>query len=294
MQPDEQKCTTVYKMVTLYMLTIPQTYPKRAIKLMIELNDCKKWVVAKETGRGGYKHWQIRLATSNPEFFVLEQKKIVTNDGIEQKVTIKKGWLPKNIPEAHCEECNDVWDYERKEGNFWTSEDTDEVRRVRFGKLRPIQRDILAQLNQQGDRQIDVWLDKSGNHGKTWLSQHLYERGEAMVVPRSSCSPEKLSAYVCSAYRGEGIIIIDIPRSRKISPELYESIEELKDGLVFDHRYSGRCRNIRGVKVLIFTNTELDTKKLSHDRWRLHGISKDTNALQGATAHPPRGPPLKG
>nr|DAL02127.1 MAG TPA: Rep protein [Smacoviridae sp.] len=254
----------------IYMLTIPQTVHKRVLKIMIERNDCKRWIIGKETGQEGYKHWQMRLETSNDSFF---------------------DWCKKNVPYAHVEEATDTWEYERKEGKFWSSEDTSEIRSVRFGTPTQKQREIINTARKQSIREVDVWYDPSGNHGKTWLSIHLYELGKAMVVPRASTTAEKLSAYVCSAYRGEEFIILDIPRSRKISPELYEAIEEIKDGLVYDHRYSGRCRNIRGVHVIVFTNNKLDVSKLSHDRWRLHGFGKDTNALKGATAHPPKGTP---
>lgn len=182
-------------------------------------------------------------------------------------------WAKANFPDAHIEEAStERGDYERKSGNFICSTDTREIRQVRFGVLRESQRKILEEVKTQNDRQIDVYLDPVGNHGKTWLTIHLWERGRALVVPRASCTPEKLSAFVCSAYKDEEYIIIDIPRSRKIDTGLYECIEEIKDGLVFDHRYSGRTRNVRGAKIIIFTNTPLDTKKLSHDRWRLHGV----------------------
>lgn len=205
-------------------------------------------------GRNGYRHWQIRLETSNHHFFE---------------------WCQVNLPTAHVEEASaEGGDYERKSGDFISSNDTPQIRSVRFGVLRPAQKKILEEVNDQGDREIDVYLDPNGNHGKTWLSIYLFERGRGLVVPRASTTAEKLSAYVCSAYNGEEYIIIDIPRSRKLTPELYEALEELKDGLVYDHRYHGQCRDIRGAKLIVFTNTELDTKKLSHDRWRLHGIPR--------------------
>ena len=128
-------------------------------------------------------------------------------------------------------------------------------------------------MKTQNVRQIDVYLDKQGNHGKSWLTNYLWEHGKCCSVPRYAITPEKLSAYICSSYRNEGLIIIDIPRSAKINPGLYEEVEAIKDGLVYDPRYHGQCRNIRGVKLIIFTNTELDTKRLSHDRWRLHGVN---------------------
>lgn len=240
-----------------YMLTIPQTYSKTRIgwadiKKILTLNDCKKWIVADETGLGGYKHWQIRLETSNKDFF---------------------DWMKTYFPYSHVEEAEvQKFDYERKEGRYWTSEDTYEIRQCRFGKLNDRQKKVLEDLDTQTVRQVDVWYDPDGSKGKSWLAIHLWEVGKAFVVPRAQCTPEKMSAFVCSAYRGEPYIIIDLPRASKPKETLYEAMEEIKDGLVFDHRYEGKTRDIRGVKLVVFTNHKLELKKLSYDRWRLHGM----------------------
>lgn len=265
-------------MVTTYMLTIPiyqkiewmkeeeknewkikwpplefeRHVSKRELRIMLEKNDCKKWIIGMEEGKNGYKHYQIRLSTSNKGFFY---------------------WASTHITGLHIEEAGtDSFEYERKEGKFWTSDDNNEIRKVRFGKLKENQITIMEKVETQNDREVDVFLDPTGNHGKSWLTIHLWETGKALVVPRASATAEKLSAFVCSAYKGEPYIIIDIPRAQKPTVGLYEAIEELKDGLVFDHRYSGKTRNVRGAKIIIFTNTPLDLKKLSHDRWRVHNV----------------------
>lgn len=260
-------------MTKAYMITMPRdgTYCNtQQVCRMIQENDCKKWIIGREVGRNGYRHWQIRLVSSNHGFFE---------------------WCQINCPTAHVEEAStEQLDYERKSGDFVSSEDTDSIRSVRFGILREPQKKILEEVSDQNDRQIDVYYDPVGNHGKTWLSMYLFERGRALVVPRASTTAEKMSAFVCSAYDREEYIIIDIPRSRKITPELYEALEELKDGLVYDHRYSGRCRNIRGAKIIVFTNSKLDTKCLSHDRWRLHGIPTITMNTDGGLHEPPEPP----
>nr|WDW25865.1 MAG: replication-associated protein [Canine associated porprismacovirus] len=239
-----------------WMVTAPADTHKREIEIMLEENDVKKYVVGRERGRGGYEHWQIRLQTSNKSFF---------------------DWMKANIPKAHCEQAQDTyeaWQYERKDGHFWSSDDTVEIRKVRFGQLTKAQKGIIQTLRSQNDRQVDVWYDPKGNHGKSWLTVHLYETGKALVVPRASTTADKLSAFICSAWKGEEIVIIDIPRASKPTIALYECIEEIKDGLVFDHRYSGRTRNIRGTKIAVFTNHKLDLKQLSNDRWRLHSLSE--------------------
>lgn len=250
-------------MVTHVMGTLPYRdkegrYNAQWIRLIFERYDIKDWVVALEKGKGGYRHYQLRFDISGDYDTFFNTCKLV-------------------IPSLHLEKATNgpyENDYERKEGFFCCSRDTPEILSVRFGRATPIQRDIINMLDTQNDRQVDVWLDPRGNHGKSWLSVHMWERGQALIIPRSATTPEKLSAFVCSAWNGQPYIIIDIPRAQKIDPRLYETIEELKDGLVFDHRYSGRTRNVRGTKVCIFTNTPLDKKKLSHDRWRLHGIEE--------------------
>lgn len=244
-------------MVTHFIMTTPRTQGwKKILKIMLEEWDIHDWIIGMETGKKGYEHAQIRGSLSGDFDTFLK-------------------WHIRNGTNSHIEKSNTgpyESNYERKEGHYWSSIDTVEVRKVRFGTPTNRQTNILRRLDNQSNREVDVWLDPHGNNGKSWLTIHLWEQGKALVVPRSASTPERLSAFVCSAWRGEEIIIIDIPRAQKIDPRLYETIEELKDGLVFDHRYSGKTRNVRGTKILIFTNTPLDTKKLSKDRWRLHGM----------------------
>lgn len=242
-------------MVQTWMLTGPRSISKREIREIFSQCDVKKFIIAKETGKNGYEHWQIRCTASRPDFFE---------------------YVKDQEPRFHVEKANtEDFEYERKEGCYWTSQDTTEIRSVRFGKPNADQRKILKQLKIQGDREIDVYYDPVGSKGKSWLTIHLWETRKALVVPRYSCTPEKLSAFICSAYDGEPNIIIDIPRASKPTAALYETMEEIKDGLVFDPRYSGHTRNIRGAKLLVFTNHKLKLDSLSDDRWKLHGWTKD-------------------
>lgn len=112
-----------------------------------------------------------------------------------------------------------------------------------------------------------VWVDTKGNVGKSWLCGALYERGLACIVPPTIDTVTKMMQWVASGYRGEPYIVIDIPRSWKWSKELYTAVESIKDGLVYDTRYSAKMRNIRGVKVLCLTNETPKLDKLSVDRW---------------------------
>lgn len=228
-----------------YMLTIPD-YPwvKKGLKAFIEHNDIHKWIIAKETGKGGYKHYQVRL-TTGASFESLKQA----------------------FPQAHIEKASEDFSYERKEGNFWSSEDTNAVRKCRYGRLDSNQKRILNRVRHGNDRCISTVYDPRGSLGKSFLCRHLYERGMAFYCPPTIDSVKGIIQFIASGYRKEDIIIIDIPRSWKWSEQLYAGVEAIKDGLIYDTRYSAKIRDIWGVKVLVLTNTMPKLDKLSKDRW---------------------------
>lgn len=209
-------------------------------------NDIHKWIIAKETGKDGYKHWQVRMNVR------------CTFDELKQA-----------FPKAHIEEASDEYGYERKEGNFIQSDDTTEILGVRNGELRDNQRRILVETELTNDRGIVCVVDNRGCSGKTWLAVHLYETGRAFYTPPTITTSQGIIQHVASGYRGEPIVIIDIPRSTRWTNQLYVAVETIKDGLVYDTRYHSTIRNIRGVKVLVFCNTKPNLSKLSSDRWRL-------------------------
>ena len=247
-------------MSQIYMLTAPRDkVHKRAIKEFIKNHDIHRWIIAKETGRGGYEHWQIRLDTCA---------------SFEE--------LKSAFPTAHIEKST-VWcNYERKEGNFIQSDDTTDIRRCRFGKLRPNQQRIIQQLQRQSDRGITVVYDPCGGSGKSFLIRHLFETGRGCYVPPTISSVQGIIQYVASGYRGEPYILIDIPRSTKWNTQVLEGLEAIKDGLVYDTRYHAQMRDIWGVKVLVTTNTMPNLDALSIDRWQI--LDNQGNRLSLQTA----------
>lgn len=209
-------------------------------------NDIHKWIIAKETGNDGYKHWQVRMNTR------------YTFEALKQA-----------FPKAHIEEASEVFDYERKEGQFISSEDRAEQLQARFGELRENQKRILATLDEQDDRGVNVIIDPYGNTGKTWLARHLYNKGKGFYVPPTITDARALIQYVTNGYNGEQYIVIDIARSTRWTNALYVAVETIKDGLVYDARYRTVVRDIHGCKVLVTCNVCPKLDKLSRDRWHL-------------------------
>lgn len=246
-------------MSTNFMLTAPRDkFHKKRLWQMIDELDVHKWLVGFEVGKDGYKHLQVRLN--------------VSKSAIDGFTAIKT-----YLPDAHIEECSDTWEYERKSGRFLSSEDTPEIRAVRFGTPKVIQVDWLDHIKASGDREIVVIYDEEGNHGKSWFVNWLYETGQAFYCPPTVDTVKGLIQWIASGYKGEGIIAIDIPRTWKWSEQLYVAIESIKDGLVYDTRYSSKLRNIRGVKVVCMCNEKPKLDKLSKDRWKIGTVDSTFN-----------------
>lgn len=223
---------------------------------LIEDQDIHKWVVGFEIGKKGKKHLQFRL-------------RMTENDQTAAFAEIKQ-----YLPDAWLAKCSDTWKYERKSGRFLSSDDTAGARNQRFGKPREWQIQCLEYLRTQNDREIDIYVNESGNVGKSWLGSHLWETGKAHVVQAQNTA-KGLIQDCASEFLDNGIrpiLVIDIPRTWKWTDDIYVAIERIKDGLIKDTRYGSRTINIHGTKMLVFCNVAPDKKKLSDDRWRIYHV----------------------
>lgn len=218
------------------------------IKKILELLDIARWVYCVEKGTTEYLHVHLKIKCSE---------------------NISEARLRKLFFPYHVEKSNESDGYLRKKGyiSYESSEDTNEVREVRTGTLYPWQEALVNRVLAQSVRQVTVLYDPDGGIGKTWLSAYLFEKGLALCVPPTLDTVKEMIQYICSLYKNEDIIILDIPRSLKWSVKLSTAIETIKDGLLYDSRYTGKVKHIRGIKVLVFTNHDPPRKMLSEDRW---------------------------
>lgn len=241
----------------IYMITMPwNAASKRMINLYLTKNDIHDWTIGYEVGRDGYRHIHVRL---NARGSFEELQRFFVGCHIEQGST-------------------DDDAYERKDGHFVSSKDTVDVRRCRFGRLRDNQQRVLELLDRQSDRQVLVWIDSTGNVGKSFLTRWLVERGRAYYVPPTVDNVKQIIQWVCAGYQGQPYIVIDIPRSAKWNQSLYTGIEAIKDGIVYDTRYTSKLRDIWGCKILVLTNSKPNLDALSKDRWVIYEEKSTKNA----------------
>ena len=234
--------------MTIYMITMPWcAASKKMIKMYLDRNDIHDWTIGYEVGRDGYRHIHVRL---------------------NARSTFSE--LQCAFRDCHIEEAStgDDW-YERKDGHYISSQDTVDVRKCRFGRLRPNQQRVLQLLDKQSDRGILVWFDHTGGIGKSYFTRWLVERGRAYYVPPTVNDVKQIIQYVCAGYKGQPYIVVDIPRSAQWTQSLYCGLESIKDGIVYDTRYTAKLRDIWGCKILVLTNSLPKLDALSKDRWTI-------------------------
>lgn len=122
------------------------------------------------------------------------------------------------------------------------------------------QKEIIESLEKQNDRQVTWVFDKKGGSGKTELARHLILNNDACYFTNSKT---KDIAY---AYNGEKTVIFDLARSLEDRVN-YQSIEQIKNGLMFSSKYTSVTKIFNKPKVLIMANFMPEMSKLSMDRW---------------------------
>lgn len=242
--------------MSIWMATIPRSETtRRKLRLFFESQDIKVWVYGRETGKHGYKHYQIRfewLDHNNGDAF-----------------DIFKDWFYS----GHLECAKSTgWEYEKKDGQYFCSDDNDKILRRRYGRFTPEQQLILNLANESDDRQVIVWYDNQGRVGKSFFTSAIWERRMGYYIQPSNTA-KGLMQDVASEVINNGkkpIIVIDIPRTWKWTDDLYFAIEKIKDGLIKETRYKSETINIVGTAVIIMCNSMPTVGKLSADRWVIY------------------------
>lgn len=174
--------------------------------------------VAPETGR---RHYQFRGVL----------KTDLSND-----IAISLSALGlRNITPTHVRD----FEYVYKDHDFYCSWD---VWRPEYDLVRNSPRQWQIQLENvpRDDRTIEIIVDEKGNAGKTAWAMYQDYCHRAVYIP-----PLKRGLDLVACVLGKRVsdwYIIDTPRAFEFTDDWACSIEQLKNGYVFDTRYSFRDR----------------------------------------------------
>ena len=140
--------------------------------------------------------------------------------------------------------------------------------------LRPHQQWLVDRAKNQGPRKILFVVDPEGGTGKTTLGMYLCLREKGIRIPASIKSAEDIMAIVMSRQQNTPhvsyYIILDIPRSCKTVEhwgKFLSACEDLKNGHVYDKRYSYKELYTEPPKIIITSNTRPPPDALTSDRF---------------------------
>lgn len=229
--------------VTISRAVVPDI--KQVIEQM-EIIGCERYVIGEEIGKDGFQHWQTRLVLEKGRSWA-QMKEIFKTCG--------------HVTPSHVRNFS----YCEKAGNFYRSWEK-ALGKYSMLELLPWQQQALECLTNQGPRRVTVIIDEHGNHGKTYLRKFLQANHFAEYIP--PMAEWKDLMRVCMAKPGRGYCF-DLPRADTIKQKkgLWMAIESIKDGYLFDDRYTFQEKWIEPPNILVFANEEPPYELLSKDRW---------------------------
>lgn len=151
----------------------------------------------------------------------------------------------------------------------------------------PYQGEDLLQLNQfylwqqkvfnliQGEIHPDkiTWIcQEEGGAGKSSFVKHMVYHGKALYM--TLCKSSDLTNFVYKMDSSR-CYLIDVARTKGADQnmdDLYNAIEQLKNGLIFNSKYETGYKIMKKPHVVVFSNEMPDLTKLSSYKWNVHRI----------------------
>lgn len=251
---------------------------EQAIIRQILKNIGKKWAFQREKGKSGYDHYQCRVQLQTRS----------------RKSTLINRLQQEGLKDFHLSETHDkgtfryvLKDESRIEGP-WTDKDIPLPIHLQMIRDNPYEWQKKASKLPFDMRKIHFIHDPDGNNGKTQWA--ILRRISVDAVYISAWTEDKEVVQQVFAATNDRPpfsnyeIIIDLPRVKfgeKKMTSLYFLLEAIKNGRVFDSRYSFKEAFLGPSRVIVLSNHQLSPgDKLSQDRAKFYRIDqKDLKAL---------------
>lgn len=208
----------------------------------------KQWIIGKEVGdEKGTPHLQAYGYWKNALSFE----------------TIKKA-----APRAHIEAAKGRPDqneiYCRKEGDYTGAGFPAPLKYI--SELREWQGNLCIRLDKDPDDRKITWIvDLAGGKGKTALCRYLCIKRGAILLGGKAAD---MKYAIAELEEIPNIILMNLTRSQEDYVS-YQGIEEIKDGIFFTTKYKSGMKIYNPPHVVVFSNWEPKTEKLSADRWNI-------------------------
>lgn len=221
---------------------------------------CKKWGFQLEQGEGGYRHYQLRVSL---------KKRTRLNQFIK---FIQEEYFPTAHISITSTKCKNDYKYVTKEeGRLegpWCWDDKPIPRQIRGISLWPWQQKVVDSAENWDPRTINIIIDKEGCKGKSICKTYITCHNYGSVIPPLTEYKDIVAATM--GMKNKKMFIVDMPRAMKKEKlkGFYSAIESIKDGHVFDTRYTYREEIFDSPVIWVFTNMIPNRALLSSDRWK--------------------------
>jgi len=237
---------------------------------------CKKYVYQLEAGElSGYEHYQGRIS--------LHKKKRV-GEVITQYKWPGIHWSPTSTQGTKT--FSYVMKQDTRIAGPWSDTDPKPMRVARqvtdFRQkpMYPWQASVVELCKQWNSRNIICIYDDKGCNGKTSLRLHLMTAGLARSIPFCNDYRDVMRMVMCMPRNG--CYFIDLPRAlgKDKLYQMWSACESIKDGYIYEDRYSFRDEIIDSPQLIITTNCVPNTDLLTRDRWDIYTINDQKELIK--------------
>lgn len=229
---------------------------------------CTKWCFQKEKADAGYEHWQLRFSLTKKR----RHQEIAPRLAMAGLKFHDSALSPTSTSGVKTGFSYVMKADTRIEGP-WADTDVErvELRCVKYLEehgLEPWMDEIVTQMKTWDHRFINVFIDKTGNCGKTTFEDYLEYKELAFPIwydPNIARMSECAFANV-----GRTAYTIGLPKAlnKKEMTDFWNFVERLKDGRVQDGRFKFKRARMERPHVWIFTNEIPRLHEMSMDRWK--------------------------
>lgn len=261
--------------ITGFDITIPASEYGSHHELGLALKDwCKSFCFQLEEGEEtGYKHYQCRVR-------LLKKKRL--SEVVAQIAPVLKGHWSPTVKDVHKKNAfNYVMKADTRLDGPWTDEDfvnppklTRQLKTFLKNELRPWQKAIMDMILVPDDRKIIFVYDFIGNTGKSIFAEFLEYKGVACELPPLRAFEDLMQ--FAAGLADQTCYLIDMPRALKKDKlsEFYSGIECLKNGILWDKRYSAQKRRQDRPNIVVFANELPAFEFMSKDRWNVYEMAE--------------------
>lgn len=165
----------------------------------------------------------------------------------------------------------------------------------------PYQKLLLDLFENKPDNRHVYWFyEETGKTGKSSFTKHVIMKNPKQNICVGGKAAD-IKFFINNMEDDVKIVFFDLCRSNETFVS-YESIESIKNGMIFSTKFESNCKLFNPPHVICFANCYPNVKKLSEDRWKIFKITNDKKCIEKsvkevlkATGRPPLpSPPYDG